>query len=113
MIKRKPFNWIVTIVRKYIRLFVPLLFASLGMLYVLPFLSDGPIYYTGYRAIFGIPCEGGWYFNLFLIQNWLYFKMDYNKETCYPFISDSAFSGSGIPQESGAYSQISGSACKS
>lgn len=87
-IRRQSFRYVVYMVRKYIRLLIPILFATFGIKYVVPFLSDGPIYLIMLRKTFLIPCENAWYLNFLFIQNWLYWSPTYSKDTCYPFITD-------------------------
>lgn len=87
-IRRQRFVYLVHVFRKYIRMLKPILFATFGIKYILPFLSDGPLYLIMVRRIFLIPCENGWYFNLLFVQNLLYWSPYYDKSTCYPFITD-------------------------
>jgi hypothetical protein len=42
--KHQDYSYIVCIFRKYIRLLVPVLFASSGIKFALPFIAEGPIY---------------------------------------------------------------------
>ena len=49
-IKRQNFVFLVNVFRKFFRLFVPIFFATLFILYALPFLSDGPIYLVALRT---------------------------------------------------------------
>jgi hypothetical protein len=42
--KQQEFSIFVRVFRKYIRLLVPITFATLGIKYIMPFMGDGPIY---------------------------------------------------------------------
>ena len=55
-IKQQDYSFIVNIVRKYIRLLVPVLFAIVCILFALPFMSSGPIYLVALKDQFLIPC---------------------------------------------------------
>jgi hypothetical protein len=85
-IKQQEFTSVVNIVRKYIRLIIPLLFAVLSIRFILPFLSDGPIYLVAIKQQFLIPCEGTWLLNLTLFQNLLHWSEIYDCSSCHPFI---------------------------
>ncbi len=54
---------------RYLRLFPVYLMAILTMLYVLPYLHDGPIYYS-VRTL-GQTCEEKWYYHALYINNFL------------------------------------------
>eukprot|EP00347_Sterkiella_histriomuscorum_P019162 403342707 len=108
-IKRKPFNVVSRAFRKIFRLFVPLLFATLAMLYILPFLSSGPIYLISYRQFFQTPCEDSWYFNVLFTQNLLFWGTTYDENSCYPFITDGALQ---IDETSSTITSIADSACQ-
>ena len=88
-LKRSESTFIVTVIRKYIRLFVPMLFAVLGIRFILPFVSDGPIFLVSLQNQFLIPCEGTWLLNLTFLQNYFEWGSKYDSSTCFPFSSDS------------------------
>ena len=66
-IKRKHFPFIVSVVRKYIRLFIPMAFSVFTVRQALPFFSDGPIYLVSLKVIFWNQCEGSGLFNMTLL----------------------------------------------
>lgn len=88
-LKRHPYLFLVNIFRKYFRLLIPLLFATLWILYVLPFMAPhSPVYLVALRTQFLIPCEGAWWMNLTFIQNWLYWDNTYRTSKCYPYVTE-------------------------
>jgi hypothetical protein len=66
-LKSQEFSFIFTVIRKYIRLLVPITFATLGIKYIMLFLSDGPIYLVALKDHFLTPCEGSWFLNLIFV----------------------------------------------
>ena len=78
----------MNVFRKYFRLLIPIFFATLWILYVLPFMApDSPLYLVALRTHFLIPCEGAWWMNLTFVQNWLYWDNSYSTSKCYPYVA--------------------------
>ncbi|CDW84312.1 UNKNOWN [Stylonychia lemnae] len=107
-IKRRPFMIVARIFRRYLRFFIPLLFTTLSILYVLPFLSSGPIYLVAFRYVFQIPCEGSWYLNFLFVQNLMYWTTDYDKSKCYPYFTDGVLA---TDESQAQVTKISDSSC--
>ena len=76
--KQQEFSIFVRVFRKYIRLLVPITFATLGIKYIMPFMGDGPIYLVSIKETLLIPCEGSWFLNLLFVQNFMFWNDRYN-----------------------------------
>ena len=88
-IKGQEFTFILNILRKYFRLVVPVSIGIFSILYILPFVSDGPVYLAALKTQFLIACEGSWFIGFGLFQN-LYYWPDnnqYDKGTCLPYVT--------------------------
>jgi hypothetical protein len=91
--KQQEFSIFVSVFRKYIRLLVPITFATFGIQYIIPFMGDGPIYLVSIKDILLIPCQGSWFLNLLFVQNWMFWNENYNCNTCHPYVLDSTTDG--------------------
>ena len=112
-LKLQEFSFVFTIIRKYIRLLVPIAFATLGIKYIVPFLSNGPIYLVVLKDQLLTPCEGSWFLNLVFLQNFMFWDRGYNCESCYPYISDTFTEGKCQPSANAAIiADEKGYACK-
>jgi hypothetical protein len=86
--KQQDYPFFVTIFRKYLRLLVPVLFASCCIAFALPFLSEGPIYLVALKEHFLVPCEGTWFLSFTFLQNMMHWRDTYDCNTCKPYILD-------------------------
>lgn len=87
-IKTQEFPFIINLFRKYFRYFVPLLFAVLSIRFILPFLSEGPLYLAAMKFNLLLPCEANWLLTISLFQNIFNWNTRYDPATCFPFVTD-------------------------
>ncbi len=66
-LKQQEFSFFVNVFRKYLRLLVPIAFATLGIQYIMPFIGEGPVYLVALKDQMLIPCEGSWFLNLLFV----------------------------------------------
>ena len=112
-LKNQEFSFAVNVFRRYLRFLVPIIFATLGIKYIMPFMGEGPIYLVSLKDQLMIPCEGSWFLNLLFVQNLMFWKDSYDCNSCHPYILDSFTDGHCMPNPSLiSSSDDSGLACK-
>lgn len=111
-LKRQEFPFFVTILRKYVKMFVPLFITVVCILNVLPNIAEGPIYLAALKLQFLIPCEGSWFVTPLLVSNLLYWDGDYSqqRDTCHPYVTKEG----ALDDKTGRYKEntLDVSACK-
>jgi hypothetical protein len=88
-IKREEFTFIVGIIKKYTRYLVPFTCGIMIIMYVLPFIGEGPIYLVALKTQFMISCESSWFYGFLHISNlypWPQRQATFDKDTCTPYV---------------------------
>ena len=74
----RHFTYPTYALRKFVRLFMPVLLTCLMLVYILPFFGSGPGFFEAYYYNFFLACQNGWPYNLTMFQNWMYFSTEYS-----------------------------------
>lgn len=63
------------IVKNFLHYMIPVAFITMSILFVLPFLGEGPIYTKILDDFFLTSCSNNWWANILLISNWYPFMI--------------------------------------
>jgi hypothetical protein len=67
--KKAQFNMLLFIVKNYLYYMIPVCYVTITVVFVLPFVGDGPIYAAVMDQFFLTPCNNYWWTNVLLVSN--------------------------------------------